>query len=249
MENYIEILENTGWINSSEIAELFTDELKSLIDNSDRPKPDEVFNAFKNLSPSDVRVLIIGQDPYPDERRAHGLAFSFRDGSINADDSLKNIFNKLKEELNIENINTNLEAWKKQGVLLLNTSLTLKIDKDKKEQEKIKKLHFKVWKKFINHIINKLIYIKAENNEPLVVMLWGRPANEISPFNYKSKIKCEEKYNNIRIFRSSHPSNLFQACKTKIFGGEVPSFFECKPFLECNSFLEKYGIAAINWQT
>ena len=89
MENLKKILINNEWLTVQEIEKLFTPNVNQCIEECTRPKQDEIFNAFDGLKPQDVKVLIIGQDPYPDEAKAHGLAFSYRDGSIPADDSLR----------------------------------------------------------------------------------------------------------------------------------------------------------------
>lgn len=234
-----------GWFSVKELDELLTADVKSCIDNCKRPSKDDIFNAFDGLKPEDVKVLIIGQDPYPDEAKAHGLAFSYKNGEIPASDSLKNIFDKIKEDLQIDNSYANLSAWKEQGVLLLNTALTF-------AGENNRDFHLKSWDKFVNQVISKLLEVKTETNQPLVVMLWGGKANELKPLAYKGKENekaYQEKYPFIRILRSSHPSNNYQACTKAINNGEIPAFknTDFKPFKECNEFLGKDK--AINWQT
>lgn len=247
MQNYFEPLITNQWITETEIEQLFQPKLKSIIDESERPKyttqEDKkiIFNAFDGLNPQDVKVLIIGQDPYPAENRAHGLAFSFKDGQP-AQDSLKNIFSKLESDLNINNKTSNLTEWKNRGVLLLNTSLTLKN----------KKGHFTQWKPFINFVIQNLLQEKNKTNKPLVIMLWGNPANSIEPLKYLGKIKESEFHKthpNILILRSSHPSNLGK--RKSIFNNEVPAFIDetYTPFKTCNEFLSKHNEQPINWST
>ena len=124
MEALKEILIDNEWFTRQEVEELFTSEIQKCINECTRPNQSDIFNAFEGLKPQDVKVLIIGQDPYPDEAKAHGLAFSYKDGTISADDSLRNIFHKIKEDVGIDNNFTNLSTWKEQGVLLLNTALT-----------------------------------------------------------------------------------------------------------------------------
>ena len=119
MEALKEILIDNEWFTRQEVEELFTSEIQKCINECTRPNQSDIFNAFEGLKPQDVKVLIIGQDPYPDEAKAHGLAFSYKDGKISADDSLRNIFYKIKEDVGIDNSFTNLSAWKEQGVLLL----------------------------------------------------------------------------------------------------------------------------------
>ena len=187
-------------------------------------------------------MLIIGQDPYPDEAKAHGLAFSYKDGKIPADDSLRNIFYKIKEDVGIDNSYTNLSAWKKQGVLLLNTALTF-------AGESNQEFHIKTWNKLINSAISKLLEVKTTTKQPLVVMLWGDKANKLQALAYKSNEYENSSF--IKILRSSHPSNNYQACTKAIYNGELPAFKDSKfkPFKECNEFLEANNVDIINWHT
>lgn len=108
--------------------------------------------------------MIIGQDPYPEYGRADGMAFSFGNKEP-ASDSLKNIFSRI-EELGINNLNTSLEKWRSQGVLLLNASLTLKKGKNDSIQKKLRKEHLDSWIPFINYIIKQLI------NKKITSLLW-----------------------------------------------------------------------------
>lgn len=186
----------------------------------------DVLLALKLTKFEEIRVLIIGQDPYPNEEDAHGLAFSKKNGDF--PDSLKNIFNKIQEEFGIENKNGNLTTWAKQGVLLLNRALTFS------EEESLAKRNT-FWKPIINDIVFNLI----QRNTPLVIMLWGNPANNLFIENddfYLSK--------KILILRSSHPSMLGYKKDTR-FG----AFYNCKHFSLCNEFLKKNNCKEINWQT
>lgn len=203
-----------------------------------------VFYALELTPPSEVKVLIIGQDPYPNPDRAQGLAFSFKNNSP-ADDSLKNMFIKLNEIDNYEYKNTDLTCWAKQGVLLLNTSLTFTNKNSTKSWTKF-------WKPTVEYIIKKLLEEKSKTGKPLVVMLWGRPANEIKSFSYKNDNYF--KGTNIKILRASHPSNNYQACKKAIFKNteyEAHSFMDKNHnhFRECNEFLVKCGETPIDWHT
>ncbi len=174
----------------------------------------------------------------------NGLAFSYRDGSIPADDSLRNIFHKIKDDLGIDNTHTNLSAWKEQGVLLLNTALTFAPNNQD--------FHIKAWQDFINQVISKLLKVKTEYKQPLVIMLWGRKANEIKTLAYKGKeqeLVFNQQYPLIKLLRSSHPSNNYQACTKAIYNGEIPAFNDTnyKPFKECNEFLKANGFNEIRW--
>ena len=233
------------FINISEKIEKESNGLKILPEESEQSG---IFYALSLVPLDKVKVLIIGQDPYPGcdivngekKYRAQGLAFSFN-SKAPADDSIKNMFSRI-EELGIKNTNTDLTSWAKQGVLLLNTSLTF-TSKDSNIVINWRKF----WKPIINHIIEKLIEEKKNSGEKLVVMLWGRPANELKPVSYKKEINAD----NILILRSSHPSNNYGACNTPIFKGtefEAPAFMDknFNPFKKCNEFLDK---DLINWQT
>lgn len=197
MEALKEILIKNEWFTKQEVEETFTSDVVKCIDECTRPRQDEIFNAFDGLKPQDVKVLIIGQDPYPTEGRADGLAFSFGDNKP-AKDSLKNIFDKIKSELNIDNKNTNLKCWRDRGVLLLNTALTYK----KGNQD----YHITSWSNFVDHIISKLLQNRTPDN-PLVIMLWGGQANLLTSFR-DDKDDVIHKDKNIYILRASHPSNV-----------------------------------------
>ena len=140
---------------------------KQALERFSTPKKDDVFNAFKLTEFEDVKVLILGQDPYPNPEHAHGLAFSSRAEKCPA--SLKNIFKVINKNYDKDFVfdKWELTSWAEQGVFLLNTALTFY---DEKHQNKILKL----WKPFIDLVLEKL----ANKKEPLVVMLWGNKAIE-----------------------------------------------------------------------
>lgn len=251
MENLKNILINNEWLTVQEIEKLFTPNVNQCIEECTRPKQDEIFNAFDGLKPQDVKVLIIGQDPYPKEGRADGLAFSFGSKEY-AKDSLKNIFEKIKSELNIDNKNTNLKCWRDRGVLLLNTALTYK----KGHQD----YHIESWRDFINSVISKLLQTKRNSNNPLVIMLWGGQANLLEIFRDDKKDDVY-KEKNIYILRSSHPSNMgnsknyagnFQSIakslKCKPLSKDVKGFMDSnnKIFIECNNILKSNKV---DWST
>ena len=246
MEALKEILIKNEWFTRQEVDELFTSAIQKCINECARPSQGDIFNAFDGLRPQDVKVLIIVQDPYPDEAKAHGLAFSYESGEIPAEDSLLNIFRKIKEDVGIDNSHTNLSAWKEQGVLLLNTALTFAPDNQD--------FHIKAWRNFVNQVISKLLEVKTKNKQPLVIMLWGAKANELKALAYegnKQGADYQEKYPLVKILRSSHPSNNYQACTKSICDGEVPAFKDTdfRPFKECNEFLQVHNADIINWQT
>lgn len=186
--------------------------------------------------------MIIGQDPYPEDGRADGMAFSFGNEEP-ARDSLKNIFSRI-EELGIKNSNTSLKEWRRQGVLLLNTALTLKKDKKDSIQKKLRKEHLDSWTPFINCIIKQLI--NKKNNEPLVIMLFGERANLIDEFKNDKDDDYKLENKNVYIIRTSHPSNLGCAknyCgnySNKLKHGVKAFMCGCNnPFKKCNVFSNK----------
>ena len=203
-----------------------------------------IFYALELTPLSKTKVLIIGQDPYPNPDRAQGIAFSFRK-NLPPEDSLSNMFAKIKEAYGVENTCTDLTCWAKQGVLLLNTSLTF-------TRKDLTKIWGKFWKPVIEHIINRLIEHKKKSGEPLVIMLWGCPANEVKQLDYQKDSEFEN--TNIKILRSSHPSNNYGASRKGIYKGsvyEAPAFMskEFNPFKECNEFLRNKGVDEIDWRT
>lgn len=244
MEALKEILVKNDWFTEQDAEKIFTpdSDIVNCINECTRPNKSDIFNAFEGLKPQNVKVLIIGQDPYPDEEKAHGLAFSYKNGKILAEDSLRNIFCKIKEDVGIDNSYTNLSAWKEQGVLLLNTALTYAGDSNKD-------FHIKSWNKFINSVISKLAEVKIETKQALVIMLWGVRANNLQSIAYKSNEY--ENYPFIKILRSSHPSNRYQSCTKAIYNGKLPAFKDSKfkPFKECNEFLQANNIDVIDWHT
>lgn len=251
MENLKENFIKNEWFTKQEVEEIFTPEVMECIAECTRPKQDEIFNAFEGLKPQDVKVLIIGQDPYPTEGRADGLAFSFGNNKP-AQASLKNIFDKIKSELNIDNKNTNLKCWRDRGVLLLNTALTYR--KGKQDY------HIESWRNFVNSIISKLLQIKRGSNNPLVIMLWGGQANLLKLFrNDKEDFMYRDKH--IYILRASHPSNVgnsknytgnFKSVAKKLkcqpLSKDIKGFMdsENKIFIECNNILKSNKI---DWST
>lgn len=180
------------------------------------PKKEDIFNAFK-LDYKDVKVVILGQDPYHGEGEAHGYAFSSLKTPIPP--SLKNIYKELYSDLGIEKnmLDGNLLSWVKEGVMLLNTGLT--VEKDKPNSHKNLK-----WNVFTDKVIEKL----NEREEPIVFILWGNNA----------RLKKDLITNPIHlVIESAHPSP-FSARN---------GFFNSKPFSRTNEFLKKNGIKEINW--
>lgn len=181
------------------------------------PKNTEVFNAFRYTKYEDVKVVILGQDPYHGENQAEGLSFSVKD-CVKKPPSLQNIFKELEDDLNIPFPEHNsLIPWSKEGVLLLNSVLTVEENKPASHKDK-------GWEQFTDKVIEKL----NEKETPVVFILWGNFAR-----NKKKFITNKIHY----VIESAHPSP-FSARN---------GFFGSKPFSKTNSFLKKNGIKEIDW--
>ena len=181
------------------------------------PKEHLIFKAFE-LCPFDkVKVVILGQDPYPTKGHANGLSFSVNDDVNPLPKSLKNIFKELADDLNKpQRICGNLNDWAKQGVLLLNTTLTVR-------EGEVESHINKGWEIFTNSVISAL---NKKNN--LVYILWGKKAQKMSHFINK---------NNNYIIYSSHPSPL----------SSYRGFFGSKPFSKTNQYLLIKAKTPIIW--
>jgi len=176
-----------------------------------------IFNAF-DLCPFDkVKVVLIGQDPYHGAGQAHGLCFSVNDG-IPFPPSLINIFKEIEDDLHIPVPRSgNLERWAKQGVLLLNATLTVRAGQAGSHQNK-------GWEEFTDSVIKKL----SDQQEGLVFMLWGSYAQK------KGLVINTKKH---LVLQTVHPSPL------SVYRG----FFGCKHFSQANSYLMRRGEMAIEW--
>lgn len=182
------------------------------------PKINEVYNAFRYTSFNDVKVVIIGQDPYHGENQAEGLCFSVKKG-VTKPPSLVNIFKELHDDLGCEiPKNGSLVEWTKQGILLLNAVLT--VEKDKAASHRAKG-----WEQFTDEVIR----IVNDKDKPVVFILWGSYAR-----SKKGLITNRIHY----IIESAHPSPL------SAYNG----FFGSKPFSKANDFLIKKGLKPINWE-
>ncbi len=182
------------------------------------PPADDVFRAFECTPLSKVKVLILGQDPYHEEGQAHGLAFSVKHG-VDIPPSLVNIYKELSSDLKVPIPTTGtLTGWAKQGVLLLNTVLTVRAHQANSHRGM-------GWEEFTDSVIR----ILNGQNRPIVYMLWGAPAGK----------KAEMLDNPAHlILKAPHPSPL----------SAYRGFFGCKHFSRCNSFLETNGETPIDWQ-
>ena len=183
------------------------------------PPADDIFNALHDTPLSEVKVVILGQDPYHNVHQAHGLCFSVLPDQKEIPPSLQNIYKELQDDLgcNIPN-NGYLEKWAKQGVLMLNTVLTVRAHQANSHQNK-------GWEKFTDAIIRKV----NEIDRPVVYLLWGKPAQS------KCKMLNNPKH---LILKAPHPSPL----------SAYRGFFGCKHFSQTNEFLNAHGIEGIDWQ-
>lgn len=182
------------------------------------PPVEDIFNAFHFTPLSEVKVVIIGQDPYHNIGQAHGLCFSVKP-EVDIPPSLVNIYQELHEDLGCDIPNNGyLVKWAKQGVLMLNTVLTVRAHMANSH-------HGKGWEEFTDAAIKAL----NEQDRPIVFLLWGRPA--------QMKKKMLNNPNHL-ILEAPHPSPL----------SAYRGFFGCKHFSRTNEFLQSRGIAPIDWQ-
>lgn len=179
----------------------------------------DIFNALRYTSFESTRVVILGQDPYHEPGQAHGLSFSVKKG-IKIPPSLVNIYKELKNDIGMEIPNHGeLTSWAKQGVLLLNATLTVR--------QGLANSHQNIgWSIFTDNIIKAL----NESSKPVVFILWGG--------NARSKKKYISNPNHL-IIESAHPSPL------SAYNG----FFGSRPFSRTNEFLSKNGFEPINWNS
>lgn len=187
-------------------------------DNTVYPNMHDIFNSLKFTAYKDVKVVILGQDPYHGPNQAYGLAFSVQKG-VKTPPSLVNIYKELNDDLGcyIPN-NGYLKSWADQGVLLLNTVLTVRAHEANSHRNM-------GWEIFTNRIISLL----NERQEPIVFILWGSPA-----ISKKKLITNRNHY----IITAPHPSPL----------SAYRGFFGSKPFSKTNDFLKSINIQPINWQ-
>lgn len=180
------------------------------------PQYKDVFNALRYTDFDEVKVVILGQDPYHGTNEAHGLSFSVHEG-VRMPPSLRNIFKELQNDVNVTRTQTDLTDWAKQGVLLLNSIMTVVKDSPLSHKEK-------GWEIFTDTVIEKL----GMREEPIVFIFWGSYA--------RSKKELIKNKNHL-IIESVHPSPLSAS----------RGFFGSKPFSKTNEFLEKNNIKKIEW--
>lgn len=215
-----------SWLNllRQEFQKSYMQDLKSFLQQERAqnqlvyPPNSLVFNALNSLPFEQVKVVILGQDPYHGVGQAHGLSFSVPDG-IKIPPSLMNIFKELSDD--IPNFKTpqygNLTSWVKQGVLLLNASLTVRANSAGSHQGK-------GWEQFTDTIIRQL----SQNRSGLVFMLWGNFA--------KAKIALIDTDHHL-VLSAAHPSPF----------SAHSGFLGCKHFSKANAYLKKQGISEIDW--
>lgn len=182
------------------------------------PPSEEIFTAFNLTDINDVKVLILGQDPYHEPGQAHGLSFSVKPG-VAIPPSLLNIYKELEDELSLYIPNNGyLKKWAKQGVLMLNTVLTVRAHNANS--------HKGIgWEEFTDAAIMAL----NELDKPIVYMLWGS--------NARSKAKMLNNKKQL-VLEAPHPSPL----------SSYRGFFGCNHFIKCNEFLKANGLSEIDWQ-
>lgn len=180
------------------------------------PQYKDIFNAFRYTDYDEVKVVILGQDPYHGDSEAHGLSFSVQEG-VAMPPSLRNIFKELYDDIGVQRTTTDLTDWAKQGVLLLNSIMTVIKDRPLSHKDK-------GWEIFTDNVIKKL----GEREEPIVFILWGSYARS------KKELIKNKKH---MIIESVHPSPL----------SANRGFFGSRPFSKANNFLEKNNMKKINW--
>lgn len=182
------------------------------------PDMNNIFNAMKHASYSDIKAVILGQDPYHEPRQAHGLCFSVQKG-CHIPPSLQNIYKELNADLGIPPApHGELYKWADNGVLLLNTVLTVRRGQANSHKGK-------GWEIFTDDVIKKL----NEREKPMVFLLWGA--------NARSKKQFITNPNHL-VLEAAHPSPL------SAYNG----FFGCRHFSKCNAFLEAHGIEPVDWR-
>ena len=211
-------IKNGPWSDFFNTQDL--DSLMDMLDNSSKmiyPSPENIFKVFE-LAHQDIKVVILGQDPYYNPGQAMGLAFSVNP-NVKTPKSLINIFKELKSDLGVKRTNPDLSDWHEQGVFLLNTALSV----PEKEPNK----HKKYWKKFTNDLIQHLTKV----NPNIVYIMWGNNAKA-----FGQKIEKYLKSKDL-IHYAPHPSPL----------SAYQGFFNTKPFSWTNQKLKELDKTEIKW--
>jgi len=224
--NLLDTLTDEGWkeLLAPEFSKPYFQQILKQLDQEIASKAtifppfNEIFNAFNFTPFKQIKVVILGQDPYHDNGQAHGLCFSVKKG-IDPPPSLKNIFKELKTD--IEGFKPpnhgNLEKWAKQGVLLLNATLTVRAHQANSHSDW-------GWQKFTDAVVK---IIDEKSDHPVVFILWGGFAQK------KGKIINRKKHH---VIEAAHPSPL-----------SASKFFGCRVFSRTNTFLESQKMEPIDW--
>jgi uracil-DNA glycosylase len=220
----MQIILNESWKNvlSEEMEKPYFQSLLAFVKDEYKnktilPPSPLVFSALNACSPSQVKVVILGQDPYHGPGQAHGLSFSVPDG-VAFPPSLRNIFKEIKRDLGLQlPFSGNLERWANQGVLLLNATLTVALSKAGSHQRK-------GWETFTDKVIHHL----ADSHDHVVFMLWGSYAQKKGEF-------IDE--NRHLVLRAPHPSPL----------SAHRGFIGCGHFSRTNEYLIERGKGAVEW--
>ncbi len=185
------------------------------------PPSAEVFQAFNETPFDQVQVVIIGQDPYHGQNQAHGLSFSVKQG-IKQPPSLKNIFKELQDDLGLAPPNHGcLSTWARQGVLMLNSVLTVRSGQPRSH-------HGKGWEAFTDTVVDLLVARK----DPVIFLLWGKDAGE------KCRKILSQNHHSHFVLTSPHPSPY----------SAHSGFFGSRPFSKINDLLKKQGKKEISWR-
>lgn len=180
------------------------------------PNYENIFDALRFTDYDNVKVVILGQDPYHGLGEAHGLSFSVKEG-VKMPPSLLNIFKELYNDLGIKRVKSDLTDWTKEGVLLLNSIMTVEKDKPLSHKDK-------GWEIFTNEIISKL----NDRDDPVIFLLWGSFARS------KKELITNKRH---KIIESVHPSPLSAS----------RGFFGSKPFSKINKYLKEMNKEEIKW--
>lgn len=202
--------------NSKYFTNLWQKVKKEYTINQCFPPKNKIFRALELTSFEDVKVVIIGQDPYHGDKQANGLCFSVSD-EVKAPPSLQNIYKELKDDLGISKTTNELDDWARQGVLLLNATLSVRAHSPNSHKDL-------GWEQFTNFIIKEI----SDKKENVVFVLWGAFAQK------KEELIDSSKH---YIIKSPHPSPF------SVYRG----FFGSKPFSKINTYLKSKGLREINW--
>lgn len=217
---------NKTWLKElkSEFTKPYFLELEAFLKDREKngavifPKQEDIFNALNYANFEDIKVVILGQDPYHGPNQAHGLSFSVQEG-VKIPPSLRNMYKELSADLNIQTPDTGyLESWAKQGVLMINAVFTV-------EQAKPDSHKKQGWENFTDQIIKTV----AEKHNNIVFILWGGNAHK------KANLIDETKH---LILKDVHPSPLSAS----------RGFFGSKPFSKTNNYLIEHKKQPINWK-